>query len=382
MSRFSPEKIIKEEIKKRGIITFAEYMELALYHHEAGYYIMDREKIGPGGDFYTSPDVSPIFGKVLADQAEEMWRISGRPAVWTLVEFGAGKGLMARDILMHSGERHKEFYNALRYVIIEKSPSMIQRQRQTLGDLHPGRGMVWLEGLNGIETGMVEGCFLSNELVDAFPVHRVAKIGGKYMEVYVACQGGEIVEIMDSPSKRELIEYISDFNIEMEDDQFIEINLAVKEWLGDITRYICRGFVLTIDYGDTAERLFSPLRPGGTIRSYRRHRLADTLYERPGEQDITASVNFTAMMRWGEEVGLTKVGYATQSSFLMNLGIWNYLKPLGAGFDPESLRDTMAVKKLILPEGMGSAFKVLAQQKGFDQKQDLMGFNGRFGVRP
>ncbi|MFZ5646757.1 MAG: class I SAM-dependent methyltransferase [Bacillota bacterium] len=382
MNRLIPERIIKEEIKKRGSITFAEFMELALYHPEAGYYMRDFEKIGPEGDFYTSPDVSPLFGKVLADQAEEMWRLSGRPGRWALVEFGAGKGFMARDILNHAGERHKDFHGALSYIIIEKSPSMARRQKEALSDTRePGRGIMWLEGLEKLNQGTMEGCLLSNELVDAFPVHRVTRINGEYREIYVTCQDGSISEVTGSPSMRELVEYIDDFGIEMEEEQVIEINLAMREWLGGIAQALGRGFLLTIDYGDTADRLYSPLRPAGTIRAYRRHRLAGSLYEHPGEQDITASVNFTALVRWGEEAGLTTAGYAPQSNFLMNLGIWNYLKPQdqGAGFDLAAMKETMAVKKLIMPEGMGSVFKVLAQQKGYGEKLGLSGFGGRFG---
>ncbi|MFZ5652145.1 MAG: class I SAM-dependent methyltransferase [Bacillota bacterium] len=384
MTRPTPERIIKDEIRKRGRITFAEYMEMALYHPEAGYYIMDREKIGLQGDFYTSPDVSPLFGKVLADQAEEMWRLSGRPDSWALVEFGAGKGFMARDIISQAGERHKDFHSAMSYVIIDKSPYMIKGQKETLrGVIGPGRGITWLEGLEKLKPESVVGCFLSNELIDAFPVHRVIKKDGEYREIYVTCEGGSIAEEAGVPSSSDLIEYINDFGIEMEDEQAIEINLAVRDWLEGVSRALCRGFILTIDYGDTAGRLFSPMRHRGTIRSYRRHRLADSLYDCPGDQDITASVNFTALMRWGEEVGLMTAGYASQSHFLMNLGILNYLKPQeqGAGFDHAALRETMAVKKLIMPEGMGSVFKVLAQQKGFEGGVNLSGFSGRFGSR-
>lgn len=380
----TPERIIKDEIKKRGSITFAEYMEMALYHPEAGYYIRDREKIGPEGDFYTSPDVSPVFGKVLAGQAEEMWRISGRPDSWALVEFGAGKGFMARDIINHAEEKHKDFHSAMYYVIIDRSPHMIKRQKEILsGVTGPGRGIIWLEGLEKLKPESVVGCFLSNELIDAFPVHRVIKKGGEYREIYVTCDGGSIVEEEGVPSGRDLIEYINDFGIDMEDEQEIEINLAVRGWLEGVSRALCRGFVLTIDYGDTAESLFSPMRHRGTIRSYRRHRLAKSLYDCPGDQDITASVNFTALMRWGEEDGLMTAGYASQSHFLMNLGILNYLKPReqGAGFDHAALKETMAVKKLIMPEGMGSVFKVLAQQKGFNDGVNLSGFIGRFGLR-
>lgn len=373
---------IKEEIKKRGIITFARYMDLALYHPEEGYYMREREKIGPLGDFYTSPDVSPLFGKVLADQLEEMWRLSGSPGRWDILEFGAGKGLMARDILEHVFARYPDFYRTLAYLIIEKSPAMILRQRETLsGIVGPGCGISWLGGLEELEPGSVVGCFLSNELLDAFPVHRVIKSGDDLKEIYVTCRNGEIGEVHGKLSTPELLAYINDFCIEMEDGQSIEVNLAMREWLGKVSSAMRKGFLLTIDYGDISGRLYWGARPGGTIRSYRSHRLVDNLYQEPGGQDITANVNFTALMRWGEAFGLQVAGYAAQMYFLMNLGIFNYLGAPASGYDGPAMKETMAVKKLVMPEGMGSVFKVAAQYKGFSPEVSLTGFSGRFGSR-
>lgn len=357
---------------------------MALYHPVEGYYMRDREKIGPAGDFYTSPDVSPLFGKVLADQMEEMWRLSGSPDRWVLLEFGAGKGILARDILNHIAEKHPLFSGKISYLIVEKSPSMIRRQKRMLaGACPPGRGISWLGGIEELRPGSVEGCFFSNELLDSFPVHRVIRDGRRLKEIYVACENGRLVEVTGALSKPELSDYISEFRVHLEDGQVIEINLAVRDWLKDVARVMKRGFLLTIDYGDVAERLHSAARPGGTIRSYRGHRLVDDLYEEPGGQDITASVNFSALFGWGGEVGLNRAGYAAQMYFLMNLGIMDYLSAGTAGRenDPSILKETMAVKKLVMPEGMGSAFKVAAQYKGFDKEPSLTGFRGRFGSR-
>ncbi|MFZ5634140.1 MAG: class I SAM-dependent methyltransferase [Bacillota bacterium] len=359
-------------------------MDLALYHPTAGYYMRDREKIGPAGDFYTSSDVSPLFGKVLADQMEEMWRLSGSPDHWVLLEFGAGKGILARDILNHIAAKHPVFSGTVSYIIIEKSPSMVERQKSMLaGACPPGRGVSWLGGIEELRPGPVNGCFFSNELLDSFPVHRVMRDGGRLKEIYVACKNGRLMEVTDSLSRPELSGYISEFQVHLEDGQVIEINLAMRDWLKDVAGAMNRGFLLTIDYGDIAGRLHRAARPGGTIRSYRRHRFVDDLYEEPGGQDITASVNFTALFRWGEEASLYRAGYAAQMYFLMNLGIMDYLNAgtPGREYDPSILKETMAVKKLVMPEGMGSAFKVAAQYKGFDKEPSLTGFRGRFGSR-
>lgn len=376
---------ILDEIKARGSVTFERYMDLALYHPEEGYYIRDREKIGAAGDFYTSPDVSPLFGKVLADQIEEMWRLSGCPDSWMLLEFGAGKGVLARDILNHMADKYMDLFQVLGYYIIEKSPSMILRQKKMLSEAPcPGRGIGWLAGVEELQQEGVKGCFFSNELLDAFPVHRVVMDEGRVREIYVAWDEGRLVEVADSLSRRELSEYIRDFGIELEEGQVIEINLAMRDWLHQVARVINRGFLLTIDYGDISGRLYSPSRPRGTIRSYRKHRLVDDLYESPGEQDITAHVNFSALARWGEESGLNAAGYTAQTYFLMNLGILDYLNSgaKGTEFDPLIMKETMAVKKLIMPEGMGSVFKVAAQCKGFGGNPPVLtGFNGKYGSR-
>lgn len=370
---------IIEEIISRGRVTFARYMELALYHPTEGYYMRDAGVIGAAGDFYTSTDVSPLFGKALADQMEEMWRISGRPDPWTLLEFGAGKGLLARDILKHTAGKHHDFHRATGYRIIEKSPAMVRRQKESLsGVIPPGGGIDWQEDLESIGRGPVRGCFFSNELVDAFPVHRVFKDRGRFREIYVAFEEGLLGEVPGDLSEKEIGDYVRELPYDLEDGQIIEINLAMRGWLKKAAGALKQGFLLTIDYGDIAGGLHSPGRPGGTIRSYRRHRLADSLYECPGDQDLTAHVNFSDLTRWGEEAGLQPAGYTSQTYFLMNLGILDYLKsPAEGGFDPGLTKETMAVKKLIMPEGMGTVFKVLVQCKGFDRKPELTGFRGR-----
>ncbi|MCL6610946.1 MAG: SAM-dependent methyltransferase [Peptococcaceae bacterium] len=373
-----------EEIRAAGKMTFARYMDLALYHPGEGYYMREGEKIGVDGDFYTSPDVSPLFGMVLADQMKEMWDLSGRPDRWTLLEFGAGKGTLARDILNHSADRHDDFFQAMEYLIVERSPSMIRRQEQALsGARLPGRGIGWLGGPEELPPESATGCFFSNELLDSFPVHRLVKEKGRVREIYVAWVNGELREVTDRLSTPELGDYVRELRVDLEEGQAIEVCLAMRDWLKKAARALTRGFLLTIDYGDLAPRLHSPERPGGTIRSYRRHRLADSLYECPGGQDITAHVNFTDLIRWGEEAGLKTAGYTSQMYFLLNLGILDYLSSRGGvpSFDPLLVKETMAVKKLIMPEGMGSLFKVAVQYKGFGEEPRLTGFKGKYGCR-
>ena len=344
----------------------------------------NREKIGVDGDFYTSPDISSLYGRVLADQMEEMWVLSGCPSRWTLVEMGAGKGILARDILLHCAQKDTGFFQGLEYLIIEKSPSMVKKQKALFAcPGFPGDRVRWLAGLEDLAEESVTGCIFSNELLDSFPVHRVIRTSGKYREIYLSCENGELREIYDYPSTSDLEEYLNTLQMEMPEGKVFEVNLAMFQWLKEIERIIKRGFLLTIDYGDKADILFSESRPEGSIRSYRKHQLVDNLYKCPGDQDITAHVNFSDLLRWGEAIGLTTVGYTSQMYFLLNLGILDYLnRPKEtAGFNPVLLKETLAVKKLVMSEGMGTVFKVAVQSKGFNQKPVLTGFQGDFGCR-
>ncbi len=261
---------------------------------------------------------------------------------------------------------------------------MIRRQEKMLSEApDPGLGVRWLNGLEELPPESVTGCLFSNELLDSFPVHRVVMDRGQVREIYVAWESGGLTEVTGSLSTPDLQSYVSELEADLEEGQVIEVNLAMREWLKKVARAVARGFLLTIDYGDTAERLHFPGRPLGTVRSYRRHRLLDSLYLYPGGQDITAHVNFTDLFRWGEEAGLKKAGYTSQTYFLLNLGILDYLNSRQAGreFDPALFKETMAVKKLIMPEGMGSVFKVAAQYKGFGEEPVLTGFRGKYGSR-
>ncbi len=371
---------IIDEIKAVGQVTFARYMEMALYHPTAGYYTKGEKIIGKEGDYYTAPDVSGLFGKVLADQMYQMWVICGKPQHWDLVEYGAGKGILAENIIKHCREKYPDIFRVMQYVIIEKSPSMVKKQKQVLSSIDkPAKGINWVNEQNDLSPGSITGCIFSNELFDSFPLHRVIKQNGKIHEIYIAFSQGRLYEVYGPLSSMEVENYLNELRIDLEDGQAIEINLEMKEWLFKSALILNKGFILTIDYGDIAANIYSPARPNGTIRVYREHRLGSSLYQNPGDQDITAHVNFTDLMRWGEQAGLKLAGYSSQMQFLINLGILEYLQDLQkAGIsDTDLLKETLAVKKLVMPEGMGSVFKVAVQYKGLPEKPCLKGFPPR-----
>lgn len=371
---------IINEIKTIGQVTFAQYMEMALYHPLAGYYTLGNEIIGAQGDFYTAPDVSHFFGKLLADQIHQMWVICGKPQQWVLVEYGAGKGLLAKDLINHCENKYMDMYLVMKYIIIEKSPSMIKKQKQILSQVsQPSRGISWLEDQKELSLEPITGCIFSNELFDSFPVHRVVKQKGKIYEIYVAYEQGQLSEVYGPLSSMEIENYMEELPLDLEEGQAIEINLKMKEWLFNSASAIYKGFILTIDYGDIATNVLSPLGHNGTIRTYCHHRLGSNLYQYPGKQDITANVNFTDLDRWGEKAGLKPAGYLSQMQFLINLGIMEYLQELqktGVS-DKYLLKETLAVKKLIMPEGMGTVFKVAAHYKGLKEKPCLKGFSAK-----
>jgi SAM-dependent MidA family methyltransferase len=375
-------RIIQDRIRARGKIPFAEFMDLALYHPQEGYYFSPRERIGPGGDYYTSPHVHPVFGHLLARQFRQMWEILGNPSPFTLVEMGAGKGLLCADILTYCRSQLPDFYRNLIYLLAEISSAAVEKQKTLLASFFNEGKLEWISPdsvLSG-EKGFT-GCLFSNELIDAFPVHLVRQEGGKIQEIYVTSRGSSFAEIPGPPSTPALQEYFSLYGSPLEEGQRTEVNLKALEWVDGINRALQRGFVLTIDYGYEATELYHPDRREGTLLGYFRHTTSSHPYERIGFQDMTTHVNFTALIRKGESLGLKKAGYTEQYRFLAALGLLQDLENLErdspSPSDPAFLKNKLAMRNLLIPGGMGSLFKVLVQSKGVDSAS-LLGFRDPF----
>jgi SAM-dependent MidA family methyltransferase len=228
----------------------------------------------------------------------------------------------------------------------------------------------------------VVGCILSNELVDSFPVHRFAVQDGRVREVYVTMEQGRVVEVLGEPSTPRLEERLSSLSLDLAEGFRGEVNLALVEWTEKISQVLQRGFVLTFDYGHLAQELYAPQRSRGTLRCYYRHVLGSDPYRRIGQQDITAHVDFTALMRSGEEHGLATVGFTVQRDFLRNLGFSALLDSLGGMQLSQRERDAnrMAMLDLVKPGEMGD-FKVLAQARGLDHDVELLGFTPQSPLR-
>ena len=344
-------------------------MDIALYYPELGYYTSPNLEIGRKGDFYTSPHLHKIFGAMIGKQLEEMWKILERPSVFHAVEIGAGAGYLCKDILDYL--KNREIFQSLNYIIVEINPVMRDRQKNFLSDFSDN--VKWISSLR--ELNNIRGCIFSNELLDAFPVHIIEMEKGGVKEIYVAFDGKNIIEQKLDISSPNLLKYLEEFNIDIASCYRTEINLKTKDWLKEISEILTEGFILTIDYGYTAEEYYDEERTKGTLLCYYKHQVNENPYENIGEQDITAHVNFSSLRKWGEEIGFKTIGYCPQGTFLISLGIDEAITELYSN-SPDYESEILKIKGLILPHGMGESHKVMIQYKG-ERLPALRGFSMR-----
>jgi SAM-dependent MidA family methyltransferase len=367
-------------------ITFAAFMEQALYDPELGYYNQRARAIGARGDFFTAPHLGAAFGELLAAQFAQMWQILGQPQPFTLVEMGAGQGLLATDILRWLRQHEPQCFASLVYIIVEKAEELIaEQQRQLLGEFGVALSLTW-QSLETIAQQPIVGCCFSNELVDALAAHQVVFIGGELQEVYITVVDGQFVEQLAPPSTPELAAYFDHLGRrpvgpDYPDPYRTEVNLAAQDWLRSVGSALHQGYVLTIDYGYPADRYYNRVRDQGTLQCYYQHSHHSDPYIHVGQQDITAHVNFTALERTGAAIGLDKIGLTQQAMFLMALGLGDRLVALGQSdsTDPQEIIDRLrqrdALHQLINPMGLGN-FGVLIQSKHLDQTMQSVTLQG------
>ncbi len=375
-------KIILERIHAQGPITFADFMETVLYHPQEGYYYSAQEKIGASGDYYTSPHLHPIFGHLLARQMRQMWQILDYPSPFIIMEIGAGQGLLSVHILHYCQKNFPEFYQELNYLIVEKSPFFQKEQKKFLEKFF-WTGKVHQISLSALlrEGSPIVGCIFSNELIDSFPVHLVCQKEGELREIYVDHDSHQFVEAYAAPSTSLLLDYLSDYALPLIEGQKAEVNLKALDWLADLAIILKKGFLMTIDYGYEAEELYHPSRSEGTLLCYYRHAPSTNPYIRLGYQDITAHVNFSALIKKGETLGLQKNGLIEQYKFLAALGLLRDLENLEINryqfTTVEFLKQKLAMKSFLTPGGMGTIYKVLIQNKGVAEA-NLLGLHDIF----
>ena len=361
---------IRRRIEARGRITFAEFMELALFWPSGGYYAGPNH-IGAAGDYYTAPGAHPAFSALICLQVFQMWRLLGSPATFWLVELGAGRGVLCHDLVRYSHRLPHEFRDSLRYVCLELSPSAGMEDQLFPED----RSAIDRLVAQAVPLRGITGCFLSNEILDSFPVHQVKMDAGELREVYVTLKDNGFAEVLEVPSIPALAGRLDSLGVCLAEGSCAEINLGMRAWMGEVSGALERGFVLTIDYGHRASELYSDRRRRGTLTCFYRHTQSDDPYTRIGRQDMTAHVDFTSLIQEGRDRGLVPLGFSTQGEFLENLGLRKLIRRLpamGLG-QREADANRMGMLDIIRPGGLGD-FKVLVQGKGVGGPS-LWGYN-------
>lgn len=361
---------LKAEIAAAGgWIPFSRYMELALYAPGLGYYSGGARKFGPGGDFITAPELTPLFGQALAAQVEQVMRASAAH----VIEVGAGTGLLAADLLL---ELERRACVPERYGILELSGELRERQFDTLAQKAPHLAdrVRWLEEL----PAQFSGCVIANEVLDVMPVHLLVSRADGISERGVAfeCVAGVEPGLCwaDVPATGAVLDAARalDLPAPAGGEYVTELCLAGRAWVAAWAERLKAGALLLIDYGYPRAEYYLPSRSSGTLLCYYRHRAHGDPFLWPGLSDITAFVDFTAAAEAAFDAGLEVQGYTTQARFLFNCGVLDCLERRGARDQPDYIRAARAVQRLTAPQEMGELFKVLAVSRGIDGP--LLGF--------
>jgi len=412
--------IIEQEIRERGPIPFSRYMELCLYHPELGYYSRHAEQFGKAGDFYTSSDVHAVFGRLLARQFEEIWRALGAPAEIEILELGPGRGLFAQDVLAWSEKKFPHFFHALHYSLAEQSPKLRDRLRGVLASyLESGKAssvsenaferhlhqrlMPWFSDMSGstakaaMAAEAAESFYASaentgegtttaapdnamnervlgaevpvvvfaNEFFDALPVEILSQEGS----LRISAQDGRFVETWVQSLAEELA-FLDRYGVHPEPGQRVEVPLLAHRYMSRLASSVGTGLIIAIDYGYTRQEQLAG-RHRGTLMAYRQHSATTNPYEAPGEQDLTAHVNFTSLTAAAEENGMQAQPLLTQSQFLMGIGEPNQFADAfeNCRIPQERAKVALQLKHLVTPAGMGESFHVLVAAKNVAPQQ-------------
>jgi len=363
--------LIAGRIHANGPISFAEFMDISLYHPEHGYYARAAQRTGRAGDFFTSVDVGPVFGELLEKQFAEMRRIlqnesrianpESRLQRFDLVEAGAGNGRLSRDILDAAQRVDSDFYEAIRLALVERSPAARAAQAAAL-DGHAAR----LHHSSATLPEDIHGVIFANELLDALPTHAVAMTENGLREVFFDYRDGRFVECLHELTSPRIAEYLSRAGAILGPGWRTEVNLAAEDWMIAAARSLKQGFLIIIDYGHEEGELYGASHAAGTLATFRGHvspaqasgAVSAGWLQEPGTCDMTAHVDLSAVRRAAEHEGLHLIAQLDQTYFLMGLGL-DEIMASPQGFEPGALKRRLALKTLLLPGGLGSTHKVL-----------------------
>jgi SAM-dependent MidA family methyltransferase len=358
---------VEQEIRRRGPMPFSRYMEICLYDPTAGYYSRSAEQFGKAGDFYTSSDVHAVFGRLLARQFDQMWQALDRPPKIEILELGPGRGLFARDVLDWSNKKFHNFFAGLTYTLQESSPALRAKLRDTLEN-HLASGKAIISGESREERTTIHRSLapnaplivFANEFFDAVPVEILGTAG----KLHIALENNRLHETWLTPLDEDL-EFLDCYGVHPEAGERIEVPILAQNWIQQIARAIGRGFLLMIDYGYTRNEQLAG-RHRGTLMAYRHHSASSDPYQAPGEQDLTAHVNFTALAAACEQAGMRVEKLLTQSQFLMGIGEMNQFADVfeDCRVPEERAKVALQLKHLVTPVGMGENFQVLIASRG------------------
>lgn len=356
---------LRERIRREGALSFRDWMEAALYDERGGYYRRsDLARWGRAGDYRTAPESAPLFAATFARYFADLYARLGAPRRWTICEAGAGAGHFARGVLETLESDFPEAFAAVRYLVDESSPA----SRALVGErLARFSDRVEFVSQEEVAPRSLTGVVFSNELLDAMPVHRVCLRGGRLRELRVGLDGaGDFIWVEHAPSTPRLAEHFARARVVLAEGQCAEVNLAAEEWIARGAAALSRGFLVTIDYGAEAAQLYDPTtRPSGTLRAFRAHHLSDDPLARPGEQDLTSTIDWTQVRYAGETAGLRTVCFEPLDRFLLRAGALELLERMAARSPDEAgrMKLRLAARELILPGGLGESFSVLVQQR-------------------
>lgn len=358
------EERLRERIRCEGPISFYEWMKAALYDEREGYYCRrDRVRQGRQGDYRTAPEMSPLFGAAFANYFMKSYFDLGAPPSWTIVEVGSGKGDFAHDVLRSLQTNFPNVFEATQYIIDEVSADA---QSQALSKVAPFKDRLQFRALRDLSEPLPHALIFSNELFDAFPVHRVIGRDNGLKELRVALSDADKFTWVECELEGAVAEYCGRIKLQLAEGQVYEVNLRAEQFLSLAAQSICEGLLITVDYGAQRPELLSdPNRFSGTLRAFRRHQFVDDILSHPGEYDLTTTVDWTQIMDAGQRHGLETLRLERLNEFLMGEeALFEVMNAASLVADPvEQFKLNRDALELIKPDGMAAAFQVLVQRK-------------------
>ena len=353
---------LRARIRSEGPITFYEWMKAALYDEHDGYYSTGKIRQGRTGDYRTAPETSPLFAATLARYFSKLHTDLKWPRAWTLFEAGAGNGELAHGILTQLRTKYPEIFAVTRYVLDEINPAARAQAAERLLEFSD---RISFQRLSEIAEPLSPGIIFSNELIDAFPVHRIRVSGGKLRELCVGLheEGFTWVEC-DVDTRVE--DYVRRSGIEPANGQIVEVNLKADEFISRAANSLARGYLITIDYGAHRKELWrEPQRRMGTLRAFSRHHLVEDVLAKPGQQDLTTTIDWTQVEEAGKRAGLQAIRFQRLDEFLSSEGLLSLIADLTTTTpDPvDFIRLTTSARELVLPTGLAASFQILVQEK-------------------